>query len=46
MVKNGELQFKVHYTGDSTTTERFFDSSEGREPLEFTMGNSFNDPGL
>lgn len=34
--KNGDL-VKVHYTGKLATGEQF-DSSEGREPLEFTVG--------
>lgn len=35
-VKNGDL-VSVHYTGRLTTGEEF-DSSQGREPLEFTVG--------
>lgn len=35
-VKNGDV-VKVHYTGKLTTGEQF-DSSTGREPLEFTVG--------
>jgi peptidylprolyl isomerase len=35
-VKEGDL-VKVHYTGKLTTGEQF-DSSVGREPLEFTVG--------
>ncbi|MFZ1528083.1 MAG: peptidylprolyl isomerase [Ferruginibacter sp.] len=35
-VKNGDL-VKVHYTGKLTSGEQF-DSSAGREPLEFTVG--------
>lgn len=35
-VKNGDV-VKVHYTGKLTNGEQF-DSSEGREPLEFTIG--------
>ena len=34
--KNGD-QVKVHYTGKLTSGEQF-DSSAGREPLEFTVG--------
>ncbi len=34
--KNGD-NVKVHYTGKLTTGEEF-DSSAGREPLEFTVG--------
>ena len=34
--KNGD-QVKVHYTGNLTSGETF-DSSAGREPLEFTVG--------
>lgn len=35
-VKEGDV-VKVHYTGKLTSGEQF-DSSEGREPLEFTVG--------
>ncbi|HOZ79240.1 MAG TPA: peptidylprolyl isomerase [Ferruginibacter sp.] len=35
-VKNGDT-VKVHYTGKLTSGEQF-DSSSGREPLEFTVG--------
>jgi peptidylprolyl isomerase len=34
--KNGDL-VKVHYTGKLATGEQF-DSSEGRDPLQFTVG--------
>ena len=36
IVKNGDL-VAVHYSGRLTSGE-LFDSSEGREPLEFTVG--------
>ena len=36
IAKNNDT-VKVHYTGKLTTGE-VFDSSEGREPLEFTVG--------
>jgi peptidylprolyl isomerase len=36
VVKNGDT-VKVHYTGKLVSGEQF-DSSEGREPLEFTVG--------
>ena len=35
-VKNGDV-VKVHYTGKLVSGDQF-DSSEGREPLEFTVG--------
>lgn len=43
-VKNGDSVF-VHYTGrlDDGTT---FDSSEGRDPLEFVMGGGMIIPGF
>ena len=43
-VENGHL-VKVHYTGKLTTGE-VFDSSIGREPLEFTMGAGQMIPGF
>ena len=36
---------KVHYTGSLESGE-VFDSSEGREPLEFTMGQGMLIPGF
>lgn len=36
VVKNGD-NVKVHYTGKLVSGEQF-DSSDGREPLEFTVG--------
>ena len=36
---------KVHYTGTLTSGE-VFDSSEGRDPLEFTMGQGMLIPGF
>jgi FKBP-type peptidyl-prolyl cis-trans isomerase 2 len=42
--ENGHV-VKVHYTGKLTTGE-VFDSSEGREPLEFTMGEGQMIPGF
>ncbi|HSK13651.1 MAG TPA: peptidylprolyl isomerase, partial [Phnomibacter sp.] len=36
VVKSGDV-VEVHYTGRLTTGEQF-DSSQGREPLEFTVG--------
>ena len=43
-VKNGDL-VSVHYTGRLTTGEEF-DSSQGREPLEFTVGAGQMIPGF
>ncbi|PKQ68570.1 FKBP-type peptidyl-prolyl cis-trans isomerase [Raineya orbicola] len=43
-VENGHV-VKVHYTGRLTTGE-IFDSSLGREPLEFTMGEGQMIPGF
>jgi FKBP-type peptidyl-prolyl cis-trans isomerase 2 len=43
-VKNGDT-VKVHYTGKLTTGDQF-DSSEGREPLEFTVGAGQMIPGF
>ncbi len=43
-VKSGDT-VKVHYTGTKTTGE-IFDSSENREPLEFTMGTGQLIPGF
>jgi FKBP-type peptidyl-prolyl cis-trans isomerase 2 len=43
-VENGHV-VKVHYTGKLTTGE-VFDSSVGREPLEFTMGEGQMIPGF
>ena len=43
-VKNGD-KIKVHYHGKLTTGETF-DSSEGREPLEFEVGSGMVIPGF
>jgi peptidylprolyl isomerase len=44
IVKNGDV-VAVHYSGRLTTGEPF-DSSEGREPLEFTVGAGQMIPGF
>jgi len=44
VVKNGDV-VAVHYAGRLTTGEPF-DSSEGREPLEFTVGAGQMIPGF
>ncbi len=44
MVKNGD-RVKVHYTG-TLNDGSVFDSSEGREPLEFTLGEGSMIPGF
>ena len=43
-VKSGDT-VRIHYTGTLTTGETF-DSSEGREPLEFIVGSGQIIPGL
>ncbi|MFT3981563.1 MAG: peptidylprolyl isomerase [Ferruginibacter sp.] len=43
-VKNGDT-VKVHYTGKLVNGEQF-DSSAGREPLEFTVGAGMMIPGF
>lgn len=44
-VKDGDT-VKVHYTGTLTDEGTEFDSSEGREPLEFTLGEGQLIPGF
>jgi peptidylprolyl isomerase len=44
-VKDGDT-VKVHYTGTLTEEGTVFDSSEDREPLEFTLGNGKLIPGF
>jgi peptidylprolyl isomerase len=44
MIQNGST-VEVHYTGKLTDGE-FFDSSEGRQPLSFTMGTGQIIPGF
>ncbi len=44
-VKNGDT-IKVHYKGTLTEGGDMFDSSEGREPLEFTVGSGQVIPGF
>lgn len=43
-VKQGDT-VRIHYTGTLTSGETF-DSSEGRDPLEFTVGSDQIIPGL
>ena len=43
-VKNGD-KVKIHYTG-KLKDGSIFDSSEGREPLEFTVGGNMVVPGF
>ncbi len=44
-VKSGD-KIKVHYKGTLTTEGEVFDSSEGRDPLEFTVGSGMVIPGF
>ncbi len=44
-VKDGDT-VKVHYTGKLTEDGTIFDSSEDREPLEFTLGEGQLIPGF
>ncbi len=44
-VKDGDT-VKVHYTGTLTEEETVFDSSQDREPLEFTLGEGKLIPGF
>jgi peptidylprolyl isomerase len=43
-IKSGDT-VRIHYTGTLTTGETF-DSSDGRDPLEFTVGSGMVIPGL
>ncbi len=44
-VKSGD-KIKVHYKGTLTDGGEIFDSSEGRDPLEFTVGSGMVIPGF
>jgi FKBP-type peptidyl-prolyl cis-trans isomerase 2 len=44
-VKSGD-KIKVHYKGTLTKEGEVFDSSEGRDPLEFTVGSGMVIPGF
>lgn len=44
-VKSGD-KIKVHYKGTLTEGGELFDSSEGRDPLEFTVGAGMVIPGF
>ena len=44
-VKSGD-KIKVHYKGTLTEGGEMFDSSEGRDPLEFTVGAGMVIPGF
>jgi FKBP-type peptidyl-prolyl cis-trans isomerase 2 len=44
-VKSGD-KIRVHYKGTLTESGDMFDSSEGREPLEFTVGAGHVIPGF